>query len=519
MQAFIRQLRLSLRGWLLLVAVLAWLPMLVFSLAASLRLVGNQQTEALEGMRRRADAAALAVSGELLSAGSVLHTVAATQAARDGALPELHATLLRVVQSDSRISSVSLVNPGGERVLSTLRPLGERLAPSRLVDQTRAVFDSGATVVFDLVTGSISGEQLVGVAKPVEVNGQIPHALRLMLHTSAIGKVLNNQVWNPAWTATVVDGSGLIVARVPLGAGFVGQRATESQLAGVAIAKLGSLQPFESVTKDGTPVVMVAAPVAGTPWWVTVGQPQSQLRQDLHQATLPLAALGLLCGAVAVASSLLVARALAAQPPAAKPAGPGVLDSAHHHPVRELDTLARRLQSAQHDVLTGLPTRALFLQQAQPLLQRVATDTRLSLTVMFMDLDGFKAVNDSQGHDAGDALLKAAADVLRHCSRTDDLAARWGGDEFVLCLCTSAQTAAAVTGGVATRLLQGMRGLGQGMGCSVGIASWRGNTEQNAPSLATLLEAADQAMLQAKQQGKNTVVRATAGPAPGKPGT
>ncbi|MGB8029805.1 MAG: EAL domain-containing protein [Terracidiphilus sp.] len=87
---------------------------------------------------------------------------------------------------------------------------------------------------------------------------------------------------------------------------------------------------------------------------------------------------------------------------------------------------------AMHDVLTGLPNRALFLDHVNLTLSRRLRDPGLGCGVLYVDLDEFKQVNDSLGHAAGDALLIAVAGRLRACLRPQDSAARLGGDEFAV---------------------------------------------------------------------------------------
>ena len=87
-----------------------------------------------------------------------------------------------------------------------------------------------------------------------------------------------------------------------------------------------------------------------------------------------------------------------------------------------------------HDPLTGLPNRVLFQDRLEHGIAQ-ATRHRWILAVMFVDLDDFKSINDSYGHQAGDAVLQAVAMRLRHSTRTEDTVSRYGGDEF-LCVLT-----------------------------------------------------------------------------------
>ncbi len=160
------------------------------------------------------------------------------------------------------------------------------------------------------------------------------------------------------------------------------------------------------------------------------------------------------------------------------------------------------IHRALHDPLTNLPNRSLFLDRLRPAEQRAARSNS-AVGVLFVDLDGFKTINDSLGHARGDELLIAVASRLSESLRAGDTAARLGGDEFAVLLDGLADEREAVI--VAKRMLETLRGpvavAGQEMlvRASIGVATARG------PG-GDLLRDADLAMYQAKAQGRDRVV-------------
>lgn len=169
--------------------------------------------------------------------------------------------------------------------------------------------------------------------------------------------------------------------------------------------------------------------------------------------------------------------------------------------VTERLALRERLaHAAIHDPLTGLPNRVLFMDRLELALRRARRGGHL-VAVMFLDLDRFKLVNDSLGHDAGDRVLCLAANELSSVLRASDTLARFGGDEFTV-LCEVADRSEAVE--IAGRLVSSMNrplqvpGIEHYVSVSLGLAMSGG-----APSLsgAELLRNADVAMFQAKETG------------------
>jgi diguanylate cyclase (GGDEF)-like protein len=176
-----------------------------------------------------------------------------------------------------------------------------------------------------------------------------------------------------------------------------------------------------------------------------------------------------------------------------------------HRMLRDL-TEAKQQQHflATHDPLTQLPNRYAFrdaLQSAVADAQR--NDTRLA--VMFMDLDGFKSINDNLGHSAGDELLTDVASRLRQLIRKSDLVARLGGDEFVAAIRNMSDADAPLR--VAEQIREEIEkpyyvnGLECWISTSIGIASY----PEDGCEADLLIRAADTAMYQAKASGKNQI--------------
>ncbi|MCC2615334.1 bifunctional diguanylate cyclase/phosphodiesterase [Aestuariibacter halophilus] len=168
---------------------------------------------------------------------------------------------------------------------------------------------------------------------------------------------------------------------------------------------------------------------------------------------------------------------------------------------RQQDIQQAALQEkAYHDELTRLPNRALFNQLLKHQISQCQRN-KSRFALMFLDLDRFKWVNDTFGHDAGDLLLSTLAERLEHTLRKSDIVARLGGDEFVVImnnirdLQTIANVADKIIRQISKPVTEGAHHLQ--VGCSIGISIY----PENGVSAEALLHQADQAMYRAKKQG------------------
>lgn len=159
---------------------------------------------------------------------------------------------------------------------------------------------------------------------------------------------------------------------------------------------------------------------------------------------------------------------------------------------------------AHHDSLTGLPNRFSFQERLRRRLEAPPVPGKL-LAVLFVDLDGFKHINDSLGHPFGDQLLRAAADAMRQCLGGDTMVARLGGDEYVVLVedldaASEVEAVAERLNGLFANALPPVDGREVFITASIGIALFPGDATDG----DSLLKCADLAMYQAKDQGRNT---------------
>jgi diguanylate cyclase (GGDEF)-like protein len=181
-----------------------------------------------------------------------------------------------------------------------------------------------------------------------------------------------------------------------------------------------------------------------------------------------------------------------------------LLKNALSHNLR-LEEEAKRQSEylSEHDALTGLPNRVRFLRKLGDMIS--STRDGSAVAVLFLDLDGFKAVNDQHGHAAGDEVLRCVAERVRGVIRATDLAARLGGDEFVIAVRMAERQGPAIIDRVSSALRSAIGepvphgGVSLRVSSSIGAAVY----PEHGKTAADLVHVADKFMYRAKRQRKS----------------
>jgi diguanylate cyclase (GGDEF)-like protein len=280
---------------------------------------------------------------------------------------------------------------------------------------------------------------------------------------------------------------------------------------------------IENETKEGIPVIAAFSRSSVSNWSVAIGIPRKQLTRELWNSLWWI----ILGSAALLASGLGLAwviggrigrsfRGLTAPALALGSGGLVVIPPVHLKEAMEVgdalmqasEMLRKAQHQAQHDLLTGLPNRILFnefVNQQMALCKR----TGANLAILYIDLDGFKSINDMHGHATGDKVLRSVATRLRAGIRDSDIAARLGGDEFAAALVIAAVGDAAIVAGKLVKSLSAsylIAPLTVEISASIGVAAY----PEAGTSFETLLRHADEAMYKAKTTGKRRYAIAAA---------
>jgi diguanylate cyclase (GGDEF)-like protein len=415
-----------------------------------------------------------------------------------------------------RVLNYVVLDEQGQQLLNTLVPWGQPLPGTGTPPALIGLKEPAGVVLTDHFIGPVSGRPTVAMGLPVRNAQGQPLVLAMGLPTDALNTLLQRQPLPEGWLVALLDRQGVIVARSRDAAQFTGQAAVPAL---VEAARRGQDGRLHTVTKDGVAVSTSHVHSARWGWTVAVGAPEAQLRAERWSimptvigGTVLALALGLWTAWRLSTRVLSTVQGLNAAAQALREGQPMHLPKVQ---LREAEDVAMAMQQAarameqvkylaQHDPLTGIANRMLFVELAK---HRIALARRQhqALALLAVDLDGFKAVNDTDGHAAGDRVLQQAANRLAATCREADVAARLGGDEFMVLLSSlDAASAERIGERLIDALAQPYTGTACRVSASVGLAMY----PEHGDTLETLMARADEALYAAKAAGKHRLRRA-----------
>jgi len=399
------------------------------------------------------------------------------------------------------------------KMLSTTNPsMAELPARPEIPPALKHITKKGEPGISELFTDPFTGHAVFSVVVPVKRDGDTVYSIAANVAPRQLAPLLAEQGFPASWRSTIADNAGSIVMRSQDIEKFQGRKLSSTLMLDMTHASLGSL---EGNNLDGTPALTVFSQSPVTRWGIVLGIPLDDLTAGLkHTLTWLIAAT---FAALLLAISWAwhfggrVAESVKALIEPAKALGSGEAVVVPRLHFKEADKLGQALLDAanalqqsdyraHHDGLTGLANRTLFeavVTGQLALCQR----NQSRLAILYIDLDGFKAVNDQYGHDVGDQLLCEVSARITNATRQSDIAARLGGDEFAVALIGTELSDAETFGGHIIDALSQPYQIGAtalSIAASIGIAGY----PESANDIDTLLIRADRAMYRAKELGK-----------------
>ncbi len=499
-------LRLSIY-WLVLVTLLPSFVLLAYLAKTNHELQRERVYQASAQLARKLSAR---LDQEFVAIESGLQILATSKHLSSGDLRSFHAQASEALRTQVAYNFI-LTDLQGRQLLNTLRPYGSSLPTSGTPEALQAVFREERTVLTDLFEGPLVNKPVIAMGVPVRVNGEIRYSLNVGLEPMVFNRLLAQEQLPRDWLTVILDSSATIVARSRSPEVFLGQKAVPALVEAIQSFPEATI---ETVTKEGIPAVSSHYRASLWNWTVAVGVNKTLLESDLQSRLFWMFAGGVLTLGLGLSLAYILsnrvlktigklneaARALG-QGRALQLPGVGFLETeAVSDALVQASRVMLQVQhKAYHDPLTGLANRALFTEIALKQLS-AARREQTGLAVLAIDLDEFKTVNDQLGHHVGDLLLQQVAYRLTAHIRNSDLAARQGGDEFLV-LMAGADQALAVE--LAKRLVAALSepypGVHIKVSASVGIATY----PISADNIDDLLLQADSALYEAKRSGKS----------------
>lgn len=504
--------RHSSRFALMLLTTSSIAPMLLLTLLYVFNDYQQDTARAVRETIEQARSVARTVDAEMSGVEGGLRALATSPSLQTGDLAGFYRQAVQVLESLGA-TNVYLVGPDGTQLMNTLRPYGDPLPSIYNPEAFEQIFKRRQSLVSDLVQGVLQRAPVVTIVVPVRRNAEVAYALGATIDPGRLSRLLARQPLHAQAVAAILDRKGHFISRNIELERWIGKPATPDLVAGVRQHIEGTVM---TRTVDGMVVVGGFSRMAVGDWSVAIGLPKQVITQELWSALSMLVVytaifLGISLYMAWMLSGRIMASIFALVRPALALGRQQAVDVPPLY-LKELDkvgsaleeaaaVLAKSRHDAHHDPLTGMPNRSLLTQMLH---QQLALHERNGgqLALLYLDLDGFKAVNDTHGHGMGDELLRMVATRIAVCLRKADMAARLGGDEFAALLVNVDSEGAAF---VAEKLIDSLSlpfpidGEILSISTSVGIALAPTGSQC---TVEDLLRQADEAMYRAKAAGK-----------------
>ncbi len=507
----------TIRSRLALLVMACLIPTLLMAAALISYNYQRERTRLVRDSIATARAMVQAIDRELTSIRVAAEVLSTSPHLQSGNIAAFYAQAQGVVDRGIG-NNVVLSDATGLQLVNTAKRVGERLPHHGNPEQLRKIFETARPVVADIYFGPVLQRPLMSIDVPVFHGGKVVYDLSIGILPDRFARLLKDQRLPQGWIAAVFDSTGTIVARTHEMERFVGKKGAPALVKRMAEVREDSLK---TITVEGIPVLSVFSRSVVSNWSVAIGIPMRILTNELRQvlwwlifgvAILLLSSLGF-----AWAIGGRISRSIHGLTVPALALGSGEAVKVPSLRLKEADEVGQALMKASemlrdaehrayHDALTGLANRALFKEIVD---QQLASchRTGTTLTVLYIDLDRFKDVNDIHGHVTGDEILRSVAARLKNSIRRSDVAARLGGDEFAVVLPHTGVEAAEE---VARKLTDKMSvpytvgPLTLNVSASIGVAGYprSGTTSEE------LLHSADEAMYKAKSSKKRPTMEA-----------
>ena len=502
----------TIRSTLLWLVTACVLPASLMAVALVAYNYQRERAELLRDATATARAMSSALERELSSAQAALYALGSSPYLdSEVALPNFH-TQARLALSQQNFTTIVLIDPSGQQRINTFKPFGTVLPVTKTTSVMLQVFRTGRPATSNQFTGPVTGTSMVAVGVPVRRQGKIVFSLAAGIESERLAPILTQQGLPPGWIGLILDSEGTIVARSANAEHYTTERDSPELVPEIARQAEGTI---EVRSPDSGAAVVAYSRSTISNWTVAIAIPRSTLSDALLRSFwwILIGSLLLLGASLALAARIgaRVADSITRLQAPALALGTGKLVVVPPIAIREAhevgqalalasQLLMRTQHLAMHDTLTGLANRALFdeiLAQQVEMCKRTGSHVAL----LFIDLDGFKAVNDLHGHQQGDALLQAVALRLADEVRASDVIARFGGDEFALIL---AHTGVEAASQVADKLVDALSlpyrlgMLAVEVSVSIGVAVY----PASGLDAAGLLRRADEMLYASKNAGK-----------------